>query len=209
MKKVLLVLAVIFCFANVSTAAVQIGKQANNPSGKFSSPKSVGVRVGYGAEMSYQHYLGKNFLELDLGLIGLDPNIHAIAVYNFTCIEWGSRGRWHLYAGPGLGCGYGKHFKGYDEFISELKLTQDDDRHYGLNLLNVNNGKNTIEFRMANGTLNPEVIKQNVFLYGSLINTAIQMTENPQEFEEKLETFYPNHLMLPLLLVEGKENMYL
>ena len=118
-----MVLAVIFCFANVSTAAVQIGKQANNPSGKFSSPKSVGVRVGYGAEMSYQHYLGKNFLELDLGLIGLDPNIHAIAVYNFTCIEWGSRGRWHLYAGPGLGCGYGKHFKGYDENFQRHTLT--------------------------------------------------------------------------------------
>lgn len=72
---------------------------------------------------------------------------------------------------------------------SEYKL--DERRYKGLNLTNIGNiKKNTIEFRMANGTLNPEIIKQNVFLYASLINTAIQITENPQEFEEKLENFY-------------------
>lgn len=71
------------------------------------------------------------------------------------------------------------------------KYKFDERRYHGLNLTNIGNSKkNTIEFRMANGTLNPEVIKQNVFLYGSLINTAIQMTENPQQFEEKLEAFY-------------------
>jgi hypothetical protein len=64
-------------------------------------------------------------------------------------------------------------------------------RYSGINLTNIGNSKkNTIEFRMANGTLEPDVIKQNVFLYASLINTAIQMTENPQQFKEKLETFY-------------------
>lgn len=72
---------------------------------------------------------------------------------------------------------------------SKYKL--DERRYYGLNLTNIGNSKkNTIEFRMANGTLDPEVIKQNVFLYASLMNTAIQMTENPQEFEKKLEAFY-------------------
>lgn len=72
---------------------------------------------------------------------------------------------------------------------SKYKL--DERRYNGLNLTNIGNSKkNTIEFRMANGTLNPEVIKQNVFLYASLINTAIQVTENPQKYEEKLNTFY-------------------
>lgn len=72
---------------------------------------------------------------------------------------------------------------------SKYKL--DERRYNGLNLTNIGNSKkNTIEFRMANGTLNPEVIKQNVFLYASLINTAIQVTEKPQEFQEKLDTFY-------------------
>lgn len=74
-------------------------------------------------------------------------------------------------------------------FANKYKL--DERRYNGLNLTNIGNSKkNTIEFRMANGTLSPEVIKQNVFLYASLINTAIQMTENPQKFQEKLEAFY-------------------
>lgn len=71
------------------------------------------------------------------------------------------------------------------------KYKLDERRYAGLNLTNIGNPKkNTIEFRMANGTLDPEVIKQNVFLYSSLIYTAIQMTENPEQFEEKLTTFY-------------------
>ena len=72
---------------------------------------------------------------------------------------------------------------------SKYKL--DERRYYGLNLTNIGNSKkNTIEFRMANGTLDLEVIKQNVFLYASLINTSIQMTEKPEEFKERLEAFY-------------------
>ena len=43
---------------------------------------------------------------------------------------------------------------------------------------------------MANGTLDPEVIKQNVFLYASLINTAIKMTDNPELLKDKLSIFY-------------------
>lgn len=71
------------------------------------------------------------------------------------------------------------------------KYKLDERRYSGLNLTNIGNAKkNTIEFRMANGTLDPEVIKQTVFLYSSLINTAIQMTEHPEQFEEKLTTFY-------------------
>lgn len=82
-----------------------------------------------------------------------------------------------------------KKFGRLKMLASKYKL--DERRYYGLNLTNIGNSKkNTIEFRMANGTLSPEIIKQNVFLYASLMNTAIQMTENPQKFEEKLEAFY-------------------
>lgn len=71
------------------------------------------------------------------------------------------------------------------------KYKVDERRYSGLNLTNIGNSKkNTIEFRMANGTLEPEVIKQNVFLYASLMNTAIQMTERPQEFKSRLDAFY-------------------
>lgn len=72
---------------------------------------------------------------------------------------------------------------------SKYKL--DERRYAGLNLTNIGNSKkNTIEFRMANGTLDPEVIKQNVFLYASLINTAIKMTDNPEPYQDRLSTFY-------------------
>lgn len=72
---------------------------------------------------------------------------------------------------------------------SKYKL--DERRYAGLNLTNIGNlKKNTIEFRMANGTLDPEVIKQNVFLYASLINTAIKMTDNPELLKDKLSIFY-------------------
>lgn len=75
--------------------------------------------------------------------------------------------------------------------MTASKYKLDERRYQGLNLTNIGNSKkNTIEFRMANGTLNPEVIKQNVFLYASLMNAAIQMTDNPEQFKEKLEAFY-------------------
>ncbi|MBR3134721.1 MAG: amidoligase family protein [Clostridia bacterium] len=67
----------------------------------------------------------------------------------------------------------------------------DERRYRGLNLSNIGNvKKNTIEFRMSNGTLNPEVIKQNVFLYASIVNTAIQMIEHPEKYTIKKESFY-------------------
>lgn len=82
-----------------------------------------------------------------------------------------------------------KKFGRFRMFASKYKM--DERRYSGLNLTNIgNHKKNTIEFRMANGTLNPEVIKQNVFLYASLINTSIQMTENPEKFKSKLDEFY-------------------
>ena len=82
-----------------------------------------------------------------------------------------------------------KNFGKLRTFISKYKL--DERRYKGLNLTNIGNpNKNTIEFRMSNGTLSPKVIKQNVFLYASLINTAIEITKNPMIHQKKLETFY-------------------
>lgn len=86
-----------------------------------------------------------------------------------------------------------KKFGKLRTLASNLKL--DERRYRGLNLTNIgNNKKNTIEFRMANGTLNPEVIKQTVFLYASLIDTSVKMTQNPESYKEKLEEFYKTDL---------------
>ena len=55
-----------------------------------------------------------------------------------------------------------------DEFVKGLKEMQGE-RYSGLNLLNVNNEKNTIEFRLANGTLNPEMWIENANLFGGMV----------------------------------------
>ena len=82
-----------------------------------------------------------------------------------------------------------KKFGKLRTIATDLKL--DERRYAGLNLTNIGNpNKNTIEFRMSNGTLDPKVIKQNIFLYASLINTAIKVTENPEIYKQKLDEFY-------------------
>ncbi len=64
------------------------------------------------------------------------------------------------------------------------------DRYGGLNLSNLGDKKkNTIEFRMSNGTVNPRVIKENVFLYASLIDTALRIEQEPEKYYKKLGDF--------------------
>lgn len=77
----------------------------------MAQPRAVGGRVGYGIEASYQHTLGQNFVEADLGMFGY--GIEVAATYNWMILQpqWTSQGVWGFYAGPGatVGCG----FKGY------------------------------------------------------------------------------------------------
>ena len=72
-------------------------------------PRAIGARLGYGAEVSYQHTLGNNFIQADLGLMGFGANINANATYNWTLAkpQWTDRGEWSVYAGPGAGLGLG------------------------------------------------------------------------------------------------------
>lgn len=97
MKKIIIVAALVLGFA--AAAAAQ--------------PRAVGLRGGYGAELSYQHTLGTNFLEADLGLVMNGLNV--AATYNFMLAQpqWTDRGEWGVYAGPGaavsLGLGEASH----------------------------------------------------------------------------------------------------
>ena len=100
MKKIILVAAMVLGFAVAAVA----------------QPRAIGVRVGNGGEISYQHALGANFLEVDGGLgLGFDGvfNVGATGIYNFMIAQpnWTSRGEWGFYAGPaakigGAGVGY-------------------------------------------------------------------------------------------------------
>lgn len=66
-------------------------------------PRAIGVRFGYGAEVSYQHNLGANFIEADLGWSGGGyAFVHAAYDFIIATPKW-SVGEWNFYAGPSVG----------------------------------------------------------------------------------------------------------
>lgn len=83
MKKTLLVLAALLI------AAVALAQ-----------PRALGLRGGFGAELSYQHSAGSNFIEADLGWAPNEFNF--VAVYDFV---FASAGNFNFYAGPGARVG--------------------------------------------------------------------------------------------------------
>ena len=86
-KKKLLVLAAAAMISALATA----------------QPRSIGGRFGYGAELTYQHTVGKNFVELDWGYNYARGN-NVTAKYDFVIAkpQWTPKGLWEFYAGPGL-----------------------------------------------------------------------------------------------------------
>ena len=91
MKKLFIVAAMVLGFALAASA----------------QPRAIGLRGGYGVEVSYQHTLDRNFVELDLGLVGGGFNL--AGTYNWTIAkpQWTDRGDWGVYAGPGAALGLG------------------------------------------------------------------------------------------------------
>lgn len=69
----------------------------------FAQPKSIGARFGYGAEITYQHTVGKNFIETDLGY-NYARGYNVTAKYDFVVAkpQWTSEGAWEFYVGPGI-----------------------------------------------------------------------------------------------------------
>ena len=92
MKKIILAAALVLGFAVAASA----------------QPRAVGLRGGWGAELSYQHGFGADFLQADLGLNTFN-SINGSVVYNFMIAQpaWTSRGEWGFYAGPGASVGLG------------------------------------------------------------------------------------------------------
>ena len=85
MKKILVVLVAVLGFA-VAVAA---------------QPRAIGARIGYGAEVSYQHTLGaQNFAEIDLGWSA--GFIEAGLSYDFSICPVGPL---NFYAGPQVNFG--------------------------------------------------------------------------------------------------------
>lgn len=94
MKKIILIAAMMLGIAVAASA----------------QPRAIGLRTGYGVDFSYQHYMGDNFIEADLGLESF-ATLNIAATYNFMIAhpEWTSEGEWGFYVGPGLAVGAAKN----------------------------------------------------------------------------------------------------
>ena len=102
MKKIILVAAMVLGFA-VAASAQQ---------------RALGLRGGYGVELSYQHTIGADFLEADLGLLGSDLNLAATYNYMIAQPDWTDRGEWGFYAGPGAAVGFGGNLEAKTNFFN-------------------------------------------------------------------------------------------
>ena len=90
MKKIILIAAMVLGFAVAASA----------------QPRALGIRGGYGVDLSYQHTVGGyNFIEADLGLESF-ANLNVAATYNFMIA--GTDEGFGFYAGPGIALGAGK-----------------------------------------------------------------------------------------------------
>lgn len=74
-----------------------------------------------------------------------------------------------------------------DSFVSKIKDSENQDRYYGLNLTNLNTlSKNTIEFRVFNGTLNDKTIYENIRLCTRLVEVARHLGDIEIAIKNKL-----------------------
>ena len=74
-----------------------------------------------------------------------------------------------------------------NSFIEEIQNVQVN-RYSSLNMFNINNGMNTIEFRISNGTLNPDTWIENARLYGRIVQMSQKIAEiekNPEPTKEE------------------------
>lgn len=92
MKKIILVAAMVLGFAIAASA----------------QPRAVGLHGGWGVELSYQHTLGDNFIEADLGLAGNAFSVAGNYNWMLATPQWTNQGEWGVYAGPGAAVGFYK-----------------------------------------------------------------------------------------------------
>ena len=71
------------------------------------------------------------------------------------------------------------------KFVEKIKRVQGN-RFSGINFKNVNTDKNTIEFRVANGTLDPDICIENVNLFGGIIRVSQELAEIQDKKREDL-----------------------
>ena len=68
-----------------------------------------------------------------------------------------------------------------EDNIKEFVKNSQEGRFYGINFSNVDTSINTIEFRLANGTLDADTWIQNINLFGGIIKAAEQLSQIQQK----------------------------
>ena len=82
----------------------------------------------------------------------------------------------------------------------QADLTDTEEKYRGLNLGHYGEeGKDTIEFRIPNGTINPTTVRENIKLFGSLMYVSKEMAINPEYKKEEFET------LMDRTLTEGEK----
>ena len=110
-----------------------------------------------------------------------------------------------------------------NSFIEEIQNVQVN-RYSSLNMFNINNGMNTIEFRISNGTLNPDTWIENARLYGRIVQMSQKIAEiekNPEptkeekrlvDLKEYLKSEIPEEekmeILLDMLFEEKERELY-
>lgn len=84
-----------------------------------------------------------------------------------------------------------------EDFFIEIRLAQSS-RNSSINLYNISNEKHTIEFRMPNGTINPDVWIQNIRLFGRIVEISKRLAEIEEKEQISKEEFR---------LIELRENL--
>lgn len=92
MKKIILIAALVIGAAVAASA----------------QPRAIGGRIGYGVDFSYQHSIGNNFIEADLGVESF-KNLNFAVTYDFMIAQFGSG--FGFYAGPGIGLGFAEKLR--------------------------------------------------------------------------------------------------
>ncbi len=66
-----------------------------------------------------------------------------------------------------------------------MKKVQSYNRYYGINFMNIGTSKNTIEFRLANGTIDADTWIQNINLFGGIVRASEDLAKTQAKSEEK------------------------
>lgn len=102
MKKLFVIIASLVIFS--AAASAQVGSRA------------IGIRGGYGAELSYQYGNDSRFLEADLGWS--PGSINIVGVMDFV---FAKAGDFNFYAGPGAHVGI-FNYQADDRYLSAISL---------------------------------------------------------------------------------------